>query len=156
MSVSLRDLTHENFDECINLRVREDQAGLVASNVYSLAQAQVDHEVTPLAIYDDDTMVGFLMFGLDDEDGRYWLLRLMVDYRYQGKGYARRAMEQLIERLRTRFSCPALYLSFPQRNEHAARLFLNLGFTPTGEHIGDEAVYRLALAETVSPQSESS
>lgn len=146
MAVTLRELTHANFDECIQLRVREDQADLVASNMYSLAQAQVDHEVTPLSIYDEDTMVGFLMFGLDDEDGRYWLLRLMIDYRYQGRGYARKAMEQLIERLRTRFSCPALYLSFPARNEDAARLFGNLGFKPTGEETGKETVYSLNLS----------
>lgn len=147
MAVTLRELTHENFDECIQLRVREDQSDMIASNMYSLAQAWVDHEVTPLAIYDDDTMVGFLMFGLDDEDERYWLLRLMVDYNYQGRGYARQAMEHLIDRLRSRFSCPALFLSFPSRNEDAARLFTSLGFKATGETVNDEHVYSLPLQD---------
>lgn len=147
MAVTLRELTHENFDECIQLRVREDQSDMIASNMYSLAQAWVDHEVTPLAIYDNDTMVGFLMFGLDDEDERYWLLRLMVDFNYQGRGYARQAMEQLIERLRLRFSCPALFLSFPARNEDAARLFTSLGFVATGETVDNEQVYSLKLQE---------
>ena len=145
MAVTLKDLTHENFEECISLRVREDQSGLVASNMYSLAQAQVDSEITPLAIYDDGSMVGFLLFGLDDDDGRYWLLRLMIDYRYQGRGYARQAMELLIERLRTRYSCGALYLSFPAHNEDAYRLFTNLGFKPVGEEVNGETVYSLDL-----------
>ena len=145
MAVTLKDLTHENFDECISLRVRDDQSGLVASNMYSLAQAQVDSEVTPMAIYDNGTMVGFLMFGLDDDDGQYWLLRLMIDYRYQGRGYAREAMEQLIERLYTLYSCGALYLSFPARNEDAHRLFTNLGFQQVEGEVNAETVYKLDL-----------
>ncbi len=145
MAVTLKDLTHDNFEECISLRVRDDQSGLVASNVYSLAQAQVDSEVTPLSIYDGDTMVGFLMFGLDDDDGRYWLLRLMIDYRHQGRGYARQAMELLIERLYTRYSCGALYLSFPAHNEDAYRLFTNLGFQAMNEEVNGETVYKLDL-----------
>jgi len=29
-------------------------------------------------------MVGFTMFGLDEDDHNYWIYRLMVDKRFQG------------------------------------------------------------------------
>lgn len=54
----------------------------------------------PFGIYDDDTPVGFLMVGYDTDDywedapaianGNYNLWRLMIDKRYQGKGYGRK------------------------------------------------------------------
>ncbi len=146
MAVELHKLTHENFDECINLSVTEDQTGFVKSNLFSLARAQIDNDVTPLAIYADGSMVGFLMYGVDDEDGRYWLLRLMIDQYHQGRGYATQALKVLTERLRTQFSCPALYLSFSDDNERARKLFPGLGWTRTGERVNDEAVYVLDLA----------
>ncbi len=146
MSVELRKLTHDNFEECINLTVSDAQTGFVKSNLFSLAQAQVDNEVTPLAIYAGDTMVGFLMYGVDDEDGRYWLLRLMIDQHHQGQGYATQALELLIQRLRTQFSCPALYLSFSDENTRALKLFPRLGWQKTSERIRDESVYVLDLS----------
>lgn len=146
MAVELRKLTHDNFEQCINLTVTDEQAGFVKSNLFSLAQAHVDSEVTPLAIYADGTMVGFLMYGVDDEDGRYWLLRLMIDKYHQGKGYATDALQMLIERLRTQFSCPALYLSFSDDNERAKQLFPRLGWERTEEWTNNEAVYVLDLS----------
>lgn len=50
--VVLREITKENFHECIRLQVAEDQVNNVASNVYSLAQAKVNPRLVPLAIYD--------------------------------------------------------------------------------------------------------
>jgi len=36
-----------------------------------------------LAIYADDTMVGFVMYGREAETGFDWIIRLMIDVRYQ-------------------------------------------------------------------------
>ncbi len=141
MSVELREITYDNFDDCISLKVRDDQSSFVASNLYSLAQAKVDEEVTPLGIYDEGTMVGFLMYGADEEDGQYWLLKLMIDERCQGRGYARAAMEAVMERLHSRHKCRELYLSYPLENTGAHRLFSGLGFRATGEVINGEHVF---------------
>ena len=42
--VELREITEDNFDEVIELRVSENQEGFVSSVVYSLAQAWVYKE----------------------------------------------------------------------------------------------------------------
>jgi hypothetical protein len=41
MAVSLRAITKDNFQECVRLRVREDQK-FVATNAYSIAQSKIE------------------------------------------------------------------------------------------------------------------
>ena len=53
----------------------------------TIAQAKIIFPSANLkAIYADDKMVGFTMFGLDEDDGKYYLGRLMIDEKHQGKG----------------------------------------------------------------------
>ena len=100
MDITLRRVTHANFGELADLAVREDQREFVASNAVSIMEAYttlVEGGVAlPFGIYVGDTPVGFLMIGydcLDWEDapavarGAYCLWRLMIDARYQGRGY---------------------------------------------------------------------
>jgi diamine N-acetyltransferase len=122
MAVRLVPITKDNWREAIRLKVREDQKGFVATNVYSIAEASFyPDQVHCRAVYDDDTMVGFVMYGYDDEDyGGYAIIRLMVDERYQGKGYGRAAMLAMIEALKQQPDCDKIYISFEPEN-HAAR-----------------------------------
>ena len=68
--IEFREITRENFDECLFLDVTEEQGDFVASTTFSLAEAKIFTENIPLAIYDQDTMVGFIMYGLDPDDKR--------------------------------------------------------------------------------------
>jgi len=62
--VELRKITKENYEECLNLSVADDQKKFVSSNVHSLAQAWVYYDTAfPFAIYADNVMVGFIMLG---------------------------------------------------------------------------------------------
>ncbi len=49
-----------------------------------------------MAIYATDLLVGFLMYGVDPDDGEYWLITLLIDEKYQWNGYARSAIQELI------------------------------------------------------------
>ena len=49
-NVHLREVTVENFQECIELTVNAAQEGLVASNIKSLAEAKVNPNLFPFAI----------------------------------------------------------------------------------------------------------
>ena len=79
MKVTLREITPENFKECINLKVADDQKTFVAPNVTSIAQSKIYPTVEPYAVYNEDELVGFVMFGLDFDDNRYYLVRLIID-----------------------------------------------------------------------------
>jgi diamine N-acetyltransferase len=110
--IELREITMENFHECIQLSVAQHQRGFVASNMYSLAEAKADGVSNPLAIYADDQMVGFTMYCFDPKTGTGYIDRLMVAADYQGRGYGRAGMSEVIERLRSMPGCRFIRTSF--------------------------------------------
>jgi diamine N-acetyltransferase len=146
MSISLREITPENFSEVINLDVAADQKHFVAPNVKSIAQAKVYPTAVPLAIYHEDELVGFVMYAYDADENRYYLVRLMIDQKHQRRGYGRAATLKVIERMRKITDCRAIYLSFVPENTGAEKLYSSLGFEKTGQtDQSGEIVMRLNL-----------
>nr|WP_263326715.1 GNAT family N-acetyltransferase [Neobacillus sp. Marseille-Q6967] len=74
----------------------EQQKRFIASKLYSIGQVQFLENFEAMAIYADDQMVGFTLYGLDGDDNNYWIYRIMVDERFQGKGYGTRALQEII------------------------------------------------------------
>ena len=135
--VHLRRVTRENFKECLRLQVSESQKGLVASTTESLAEAYVDPNLFPLAIYDvaacgyeqpEVPIVGFTMYEIVAGVG--FIMRLMVDEKHQKKGYGRAAMTEVIRRLKLCPDVEIIATSYQKENELAAKLYRNLGFQP--------------------------
>jgi len=143
--ITLRQLTPENWKQCVKLSVRDDQKNFVATNVFSIAQARIFPECVPLAIYAGETMVGFIMHALSREDGRFWLVRYMIDQNFQGKGYGRAALKVIIEEMRRLPGCEKIYLSYEPENSVAEQLYESLGFRATGEFLEGEKVSCLDL-----------
>ena len=148
MDITFRQVTRENFAAVTELTVAPGQAEFVASNLYSLAEAYVESTWTPLAIYAGDQFVGFAMFGRDDETGRWWIMRYMIDADYQGRGYGTAALPGLIDLIVERHGCSELFLGYEPSNEVASRLYARMGFAPTGEMTGGEIVARLDIASS--------
>ena len=145
MNVSLREITPENFRECVNLKVGDGQETFVATNVMSIAQSKIVYpHANTLAVYSGDEMVGFAMFGYDEDEERFYLGRLMIDEKHQGKGYGRAAVREVIERVK-KSGYDALFLSYAPENTNAEKLYLSIGFEKTGEINGNEIVMRLDL-----------
>ena len=138
--VTLGEITHENFWDVISLSVSPEQEKLVLNNAVSIAQAKVQPECIPLAICSGDTPVGFLMYCVDRDDGEYWLYRLMIDQRHQGKGYGRQAMEQLIDTVKTDKSRHRMFLGVHRDGGASVKLYESLGFVFTGDVCGDEHI----------------
>jgi diamine N-acetyltransferase len=69
----------------------------------------------------------------------------MIDERYQGNGYAKQAMNQVIARLKQEEDCADIYISHFPTNLYADALYRKLGFKDTGKIIGGEVVKRLSL-----------
>ena len=144
MGVSLVEVSADNWKECIRLQVADQQRDFVASNLYSLAQSKFEPDCTPLAIYHEETMVGFAMTAREGADV-CWIYRVMVDRRYQRRGYARAAMDLVIRRLREDPSFREILISYAPENTPARELYLGLGFESTGLIDEGELVLRLPV-----------
>ena len=144
--IKLKEITEENYIDCLNLNVADSQTSFVASNTYSLAQAWVYHETAyPFAIYNDDEMVGFVMMGFYKPKGVYNIWRFMIDERFQGKGYGKQALLLAIEYLRDKYNVTEIFLSFAPGNTVAEKLYTDVGFRRTGELEDNEIVMCLKL-----------
>ncbi len=149
--VSLREVSTENLQAILGLRVSESQESYVASNAKSIAEAHFAPEAWFRAIYADDVAVGFLM--LHDENLRpeprqadyYFLWRLMLDARYQRRGFGRRAVELLVSHVRSRPNAHTLLTSCHRGEASAEGFYLHLGFHPTGRDLGGEVELALEL-----------
>ncbi|MED5016567.1 GNAT family N-acetyltransferase [Paenibacillus chibensis] len=141
--IALKEIDRSNFFDVIKLSVTDEQRGFVATNVFSLAQAKAFPECVCLAIYNDDTLAGFTMYCMDAEDHEYWIYRLMIDTKYQSKGYGKAAMEKLIERIKEDKQHRIIYISFEPENVWAKHLYEKLGFEEDGRVIDGEVVYKL-------------
>jgi diamine N-acetyltransferase len=139
VQVTLREITIDNWQECIKLRVSDEQTDLVPSNIYSIAEAQFYPEAVPLPIYDgQERMVGFVMYGVDVASDKWKIFRLMIDQAYQGRGYGRAAMRHIIERLAAQPDCGEILISYQPSNNVARQLYADLGFIE--QEISDEKV----------------
>lgn len=144
MSVELREVNRANFRECIALAVRDDQK-FVASNVYSLAEAKVDPNCVPRAIYADGSMVGFLMYEVDRGRRELYLARLMIDRRFQGRGHGRAALELLVKIALGEPGVAAVTLGTRPDNHDGIRFYERFGFVDTGVLEDGEEVFVLRL-----------
>lgn len=136
-----REVTKENFWDIIKLKVLPEQTH-VAPNSVSIAEAHYWNYAWFRAIYFGDTPVGFIMLanpinGESGEDarfnGRYFLWRLMIDHRYQKKGYGKLAVDLLIKYVRTRPDADYLYCSYSVGEHGPEGFYEKYGFKKTGE-----------------------
>lgn len=118
--IILKKVCHNNWLDCIELEVEENQKQFVNPNIFSLAEAYVHSSINkkeaneyyrciPLAIYNDELLIGFTMITFEQEhdfDGgpAYEIYRLMIDKKYQKKGYGTEALNKIIEYIKT-FPC---------------------------------------------------
>ncbi|WP_186580637.1 GNAT family N-acetyltransferase [Aquibacillus kalidii] len=145
MSLEFKEINKQNWEECIALSVSAEQRDFVAENSYSLLQSVFEDELYPLSIFKNDSMVGFLMYGIDPETNRMELCRLMIDKRYQKQGYGKEATLKLMEQLRENYDAIDFYTSAEPENNHALGLYEDIGFTRTGEVMWGEIVLKIKL-----------
>jgi diamine N-acetyltransferase len=153
MNITLREITPENFSEVLKLDVAENQKLFVAPNVKSIAQAKIYPTAVPLAIYHENELVGFVMYAFDTDDKRYYLVRLMIDAKHQGKGYGKAATQEVIRRMSEIKDCREIYLSFVPENTGAEKLYSGVGFERTGEISNGEIVMRFTINNNENRES---
>ena len=116
--LELKKINRKNVADILNLEVFDNQKSFVATNNSSIIEAYIaiteNNHVFTFGIYKDDTPIGFLMIGYDvnsDDEGapkiakgNYNIWRLIIDKKFQGKGFGKKAMNLALEFINT-FPC---------------------------------------------------
>ncbi|SUA72041.1 diamine N-acetyltransferase [Paenibacillus polymyxa] len=145
--ITLKAVDKRNWEECAELEPSPEQQRFMVSNLYSIAECQFLDGFVSKTIYNDDVLIGFTMFGLDPDDGNYWVYRFMIDERFQGRGHGYHAMLLVIDEIRKASDrTDVIMIGYKPDNELARKLYRKSGFreegiSPWGEML---AKYRFA------------
>jgi diamine N-acetyltransferase len=157
-NISLAPVTQENWRAALRLAVHPDQQRFVAEYApvaaIALAKAYLrlgDLTWAPYAISAGAEMVGFVALAYEPASvDEYWVFHFFIDQRYQGRGYARAALERLIALVKREHPAgQMLQLVVHPENRVAQRLYTSAGFRPTGAERWGEPLYQLALRDPV-------
>ena len=143
-------ITEENRREVENLQLFPEQRSYIESVPECLAEAEQTREWRTVGIYDGPTVVGFAMYGCfaqPEPEGQLWLDRLLIDKKYQGKGFGRQTLDAAMALIRTYpfGKADKVWLSYEPENVRAREIYRKYGFVENGEMCGNEiiAVYDL-------------
>ena len=140
MRITLREITEDNSDSVLALRCTPDQERFVSSVKDSLAEAAEYPHANPWfrAVCADGEPVGFVMLSWNVEPqppdiiGPWFLWKLLIDHRHQGKGYGQEVVRQITDVVR-REGATELLTSHVPGDGGPAGFYARLGFEPTGD-----------------------
>jgi len=158
LRVRLRDIEGE-ADRAAVVRLRrgpgQDRYLDSMADIFIEANQEQRAMPHPWAVHDAATgeLVGFVMISDDiprpmDEDlvGPYYLWKLLIDERFQRRGYGAATLDAVVDYLVTRPGADVLYTSCADGPGSPRGFYLRYGFTDTGRIMWGENVLALDLA----------
>jgi diamine N-acetyltransferase len=159
-TVQLHDIvTEADRAALLMLRRGPGQDRYLGSMESHFEDAATDAQACPRmwSVHDGDVLVGFVMIsdGIpaevlasdDDLVGPYYLWRLLIDQRFQGRGYGAAAIDAVVAYLRTRPGADVLWTSCAAGPGSPQPFYLHYGFALTGEVKWGEDLLRLDLGD---------
>lgn len=141
-------MTADNWEAVVDLELGADQEELVASNLYSVAEAQFDPNARPFAVYAGKRVVGFQMYDVQKTTGRAKEAsnyRFMIDRKHQGKGYGRAALNKALEEIRAIPGVSRISIRYMPENPVAKPFYASFGFVEVGRDRDGEMIAVLKL-----------
>ena len=117
----------------------------VASNALSIVQSVYEDGWIIKAIEHDGALIGFTMFGWNEEEGFYELCRIMIDRTMQNKGYGTQAIQLILDEMKARFGCREVYLSTDPKNARGRHVYEKVGFHSEHRMLDDEELFKIVL-----------
>ncbi|VEP12863.1 Spermidine acetyltransferase [Hyella patelloides LEGE 07179] len=134
MCIELKEVTKDNWIDCISLSLYPEQEGNLASNVDSIAESKFEPNNQLRAIYKDRKVIGFLAFCVEDDppDPKlYWIFRFMIDKDFQGQGYGTKALNLVIDEIK-KLGAKRIHTMHKPKNKIAGKLYQKIVFSYIG------------------------
>ncbi len=133
--VRLADITEGNWTEAASLAVKESQKRFVASSQGILARGYAYRNCggRVYLIEDGGIAVGLaLVREFTEEPLGYDLQQLMIDARYQNRGYGSQALKLILDELRNEGKHDHVEVCVKKEDADAIRLYERYGFRDSG------------------------
>lgn len=142
--IRLEDINAGNWR--ISLCVSKEQEQYVANTTTILARAYAyrNERSQALLIYKDDTPVGMVLYHDEDSLDAYIFSEILIDERFQGKGYGTTATKLVLDRMKEDGRYHKVVLCYIEGNDAAKRLYEQFGFVET-DRDEDEIIMELML-----------
>ena len=125
--VELRQISEDNFQQCLKVHASVQDDSFVDSVEYSLAEAWVYYQETrPFAIYNDGTITGFVSMYVGE--GNCQIINFLIDDAFQGKGLGTQAAKLCIEYLKNEFAARRISVPVNLENVAAKKFWEKQGF----------------------------
>lgn len=128
MNISLTKIDRSNYQKCIDLKVGSNQQKFVAPNMFSLVQAAYEPKMYPLGIYNENDMIGFILYDFDKDINGWSMSRFMIDIKQQCKGYGKKSLQAFLDYFYSKYGNVDIYTSAEIENKNAIRLYESFGF----------------------------
>ncbi len=133
--IHLIDIDESNWLAAARLSVLPEQKAYVADAVGIIARGYVyrDCNARVWGIASDDTLVGLAMVrNLDEEPACYDLQQLLIDARYQNRGYGTQALSLIAEKLKHEHAYDCVEVCVKKADVPALHVYEKVGFADTG------------------------
>ena len=142
--IRLEDIDAGNWR--IPLSVSKEQEQYVAGTTTILARAYAYRNARSqaLLIYEDETPVGMVLYHDEDSLDAYIFSEILIDERFQGKGYGTTATKLVLDRMKKDGRYHKVVLCYIEGNDAAKRLYEQFGFVET-DRDEDEIIMELIL-----------
>jgi diamine N-acetyltransferase len=154
MQLILKEVTAENWQQVVALRMPQAHRDLVPPNAYSLAESRFVPDRIPLAVYDGETLIGFVVVSYNETIGRGWIHRFMIDQRFVNKGYSRKTIKMVIRRMRRLPGCQLIGVDYRPKNTILEQFYEGLHFRKTGQTTADGDVIAILRVRPEQPEAE--
>lgn len=126
--IELRDITENNFNECLQLKASVDNENFVDTVTYSLAEAWLFYKETKaFAICNAETMISFVSMYVGEEN--YQIINFLIDDAYQKRGFGTEAAKICIDFLKNKYKATRISVPVEVRHTTAQRFWEKLGFS---------------------------
>ncbi len=134
--LNIKIIPRDKWDTIVDLSVHAEQCHFIETSLQCLNDAKSNAYKMKwdfYGIYIHDELIGFAMHGKDRLlfFTQVWLDRFMIDKKYQGKGYGKKSMNLILQKMYDDYNCKKIYLSVHEDNYPAIELYEKLGFTKT-------------------------
>jgi GNAT superfamily N-acetyltransferase len=152
-SLAFREVDEQTLNAVLTVTLTPEQEPYVGSVAEALEEARDLPEGEPWyrAVFDGELPVGFVMLSWNvtpnppEIIGPWYLWKLIVDCRYQGRGYGRAIIEKVVEIVRAE-GAKTLLTSYALGPGNPGPFYHRVGFIPTGDaNIDGEIIVALKL-----------